>query len=383
MSRKYCFFTANYLPKLGGVEIYTKCLAKALVKRGDAVTVITCGEEKKVEKVMEEGIRLIKLPSFQTCNGRLPLINYNGHFHSFHKYIMKCQFDLVIVQTRYYPLSLFGAKYAAKKRIPCILLDHSTAHLDFGKGIVNKGFELYEHIMTSVIKRSQCSFMGVSQACNEWLLHFGITAEGVLYNSVEESVCKMEPQNIYEQYNIPNKAQIILFAGRLLKEKGIEKLVEAVSKLEDKYPDLYLVVAGDGELYEKLSKAKNSHCIYLGRLKHEEVLKLMKEAMIFCLPTDYPEGFPTSVLEAAICKCYIITTTAGGSKELITSLEYGTIIPKGQSTDALKSSIDKVLGDPKMRLGAVEKSYNKVLDRFTWDDRAREVEEITKAKKGI
>lgn len=383
MSKSYCFFSANYLPKLGGVEIYTKCLAKALVKRGNRVTIITSGEGKKVEKVKEDGVRIIKVPSFQACNGRLPLINYNGHFHNFDKYIKQCEYDLVIIQTRYYPLSLYGARYARKKGIPSILLDHSTAHLDFGQGMVNKGFELYEHIMTSILKRSGCSFMGVSEACNEWLSHFGIRAEGVLYNSVEASVRNMERENIYERYHIPKDSQIILYAGRLLREKGIEKLVQAFSKLRDKYPKLYLVVAGDGELYGRLSKTNNDRCVWLGRLDHEEVLGLMKEAMIFCLPTDYPEGFPTSVLEAAFCKCYIITTTAGGSKELITSQEYGTVIKRGQSVDVLQSAIDQVLNNPNKRMDAVEKSYNRVLERFTWEERAREVEEITKAKKGI
>ncbi|PWJ48369.1 glycosyltransferase family 4 protein [Faecalicatena contorta] len=382
MSKRYCFFTANYLPKLGGVEVYTHCLAKALVKRGNEVTIITLNEKKTTENRMENDVRIIEIPGIQAFNGRLPLMRFNKAFRMFDRSMKKHEFDLVIVQTRYYPLSVYGARYAKRKSIPCILLDHSTNHINIGGNFVNKMFEIYEHVITKVLKAFDCKFLGVSQACNEWLKHFRIVSQGVLYNSIEYEVAQSsEKQDICKKYGIPANVDIILYAGRLLKEKGIEKLVEAFRELKKEYPELYLVVAGDGELYDRLSGCGDDNCIWLGRVKHDEVLELMKKSLIFCLPSDYPEGFPTSVLEAAVCRCYTITTTAGGSKELITSLEYGTVLEQNQSSEVLKKAIEYVLDNPEHRKRAVNNNYDRVLKHFTWNVRADEVEDIT--EKGI
>ena len=44
--KKYCIFSAQYLPHMGGVENYTYHLAKELVERGNSVTIVTCNVEK-------------------------------------------------------------------------------------------------------------------------------------------------------------------------------------------------------------------------------------------------------------------------------------------------------------------------------------------------
>ena len=68
---------------------------------------------------------------------------------------------------------------------------------------------------------------------------------------------------------------------------------------------------------------------------------LLKETNIFCLPSD-SEGMPTSVLEAAACKCYIVTTKYGGAKELILDDSYGIVMENnkvGNSKTALRNSL--------------------------------------------
>ena len=366
MGRIYCFFTANYPPKLGGVEIYTQCLAKALVRRGNEVTIVTLNDKKVSEIQWDNGIRIIKIPGIDAFAGRLPLIRFNKAFRKFCGNFKSETFDLVIVQTRYYPISVYGARYAKMKNISCIVLDHSTAHVNVGGSVINKMFAVYEHVMTEILKSLDCRFFGVSQACNRWLEHFHIVPQGVLYNSIEREVAQeMQAHDILKKYAIPEDVKIILYAGRLLREKGIEKLVEAVSGLREKHPELCLVVAGDGELYKELSEKNVGNCIWLGRVKHNEVLELMKRSLIFCLPSDYAEGFPTSVLEAAVCRCYTITTTAGGSKELLTGMDYGMVLEQNQGAEVLKNAIEYVLDNPELCRRAVENNYNRVLKYFT------------------
>lgn len=378
MKKNICIFSAQYLPHLGGVERYTYNVAKKLHERGNNVTIVTMNEIKKFRIDNDEGIQILRLPGIQLCNERMPIIRLGTEFIKWNKYLLKQQFDLIIIQTRYYPLCVYAAKYAKKKSVPAILIDHSTAHIEVGSKTIDPMIVLYEHIMCSIIKKFKCDFYGVSKACADWLKHFGIEAKGVLYNSID--VADIEAisveEDLYKELNIPKDAKIILYAGRLVKEKGIRKLIDAMRALEESYPQIYIVIAGDGELYEELKKKKNSKCILLGNVAHEKVIQLMKKAYIFCLPTDYPEGFPTSVLEAAACKSYVITTTAGGSKELICDESYGTILQTNSEYILLKDAITNILMHPEKRETAVENCYSKVINKFSWDIVAEQIEKL-------
>lgn len=383
MKKKYCIFSAQYLPHLGGVERYTYNMAKKLSERGNDVTIVTMNEIKRFSKEEDDGITILRLPGIQLCNERMPIIKLGKEFFVWNDYLQKQEYDLIIIQTRYYPLTLYAARYAKKKKIPSILIDHSTAHIEVGNKLVDSFIVLYEHVMCFMIKKYNCDFYGVSRACSKWLEHFRIKAKGVLYNSVNiDEINRISVDNhlIYEEFKIPKDADIILYAGRLVKEKGVQKLVDAMKDLQSAYPKLYLVIAGDGELLEELQKNKIHNCIILGAVSHDRVMQLMKIAKIFCLPTDYPEGFPTSVLEAAACKSYIITTTAGGSKELICNDEYGAILSMNKEYTVLKDAIEKILEDSERREDSVENCYLRVKQKFSWDTVAEQLENICEAK---
>ncbi len=55
----------------------------------------------------------------------------------------------------------------------------------------------------------------------------------------------------------------------------------------------------------------------LGALPHEQIVQLLTQADAYCLPTEYAEGFPTTLLEAAACRCPIVTTRTAGTDELL------------------------------------------------------------------
>ncbi|MEG2054336.1 MAG: glycosyltransferase, partial [Oscillospiraceae bacterium] len=71
----FCFFSAQYLPTVGGVERYTNSLAKKLVQRGHKAIVVTsaiCGQPK--EEISPEGIKIYRLPVFPLMGGRFPVL---------------------------------------------------------------------------------------------------------------------------------------------------------------------------------------------------------------------------------------------------------------------------------------------------------------------
>lgn len=374
--KKYCIFAAQYLPHMGGVERYTYNLAKRLVERGNEVTVVTSNIYKLPSYEKEEGIHVYRVPCMNLLDGRYPVLKVSRKFMKINRMLRRRKYDIVIVNTRFYLHSLYGMVFAWKNSISCIAIEHGTSHLSVHHKILDSVGAVYEHILTR-IERIYCKdFYGVSKACNEWLMHFHIPAKGVLYNSIDINEIRQIKKDLFyrNKYNIPKDATVVTFTGRLLAEKGLSELMNVMDRLCQRRKDIYLFIAGDGDLREEVIKRRTDYIIPLGKIEFEDIVILLRESDIFCLPS-FSEGFSTSILEAAACKCYILTTERGGAKELIINKEYGSIIPNNRE-DVLYREFISILDNQEKRKEAVELTYQRLQSCFTWDNVVDQIERI-------
>lgn len=366
---RICIFASNYLPNLGGLERYLYNMTTELTKRGHEVVIVTSNISNYAWKEEMQGVIVYRLPCFGLLNRRFPVSKYNKEYRKIMKEVDKEKFDFVLVTPRFYLHSFFGAKYAKRKKIPALVLEHGTGHFTINNSILDFFGRIYEHIISMLVKHYVEEFAGVSEACNKWLKHFGINTSLVLYNTVNfnmiNSIMEKETTNYREYYNVPADGVVVTYTGRMVPEKGILKLYEACQNANNK-EKIYLFAAGTGELYEELQQKANKHFIPMGRLEFNEVVALLKQTDIFCLPTDFSEGFPTSVLEAVAAKCYVITTNKGGSKELISDNSYGTILQENTVQELMKE-IDYISQDTELRKKVTEKTYKKMCEKFTWE----------------
>ena len=382
MAKKICIFCSHYYPYLGGVENYTGHLAKALVSRGDKVVVVTSNESHLDTYTRIDGIPVFRIPCFNLLGGRFPVTKPDALFWKIHRRLMRISFDMVIVQTRFYPHSLYGTWIGKKQGARCIVIDHGTSHMTIGSPVLDRLGAWYEHGITMLLKRNCRKFYGVSENCCQWLRHFKIEPAGVLYNAVDpdEIAAMMEHpvRDFRGEYGISPETEVVTYTGRLVKEKGILNLVEAIMELPEE-KDMVLMIAGDGEEMEHVMERANSRVIPLGRLSAEEVAALLAQTDIFCLPTDYPEGFPTSVLEAAAAGCFVITTKRGGSSELIPDDSYG-IIMDDNYPKTIKDALEQVGGKKEYRQRAAEKTKRRLHEHFTWDKTAGEIHSLLRER---
>ena len=105
-------------------------------------------------------------------------------------------------------------------------------------------------------------------------------------------------------------------------------------------------------------------------------MSLLSQSNIFCLPSD-SEGFPTSVLEAIVCKCYVITAPYGGAKEIISSPEYGRVM-QNNSEETIYSTLLEILNLPDSQIEAItENAYQHFLSSFTWANTCNTLEALS------
>lgn len=370
-------FSGYYLPHLGGVERYTYNLAKRLTLMGNKVIIVTSRYDKNLKKIEETDVaKIYRLPTFKICSGRYPINKRNREFNKMMNMLESEHIDSVIIQTRFWTTSYFASKFVAKNNLPCCLIEHGSTHFTVNNKILDKFGEIYEHKLTESIKKNVKYFYGVSKKCTEWLEHFNIKAKGVFYNSIDTEEGKKYKEFI-------NKSQdkiIITYIGRMIEEKGVLKLVEVFKKLEQKYNNLELNLAGSGPVLEKIieenNKNKNIHI--LGKISHEEVLELLGKTTIFVNPSSFSEGLPTSILEAGMMKCAVVATPMGGTTEIISSDDIGYIC--GFEIDEILEKIEKLIKNKDEIKKLSENIYNVVINNFSWDVTAKKIYETIKYK---
>ncbi len=373
---KIGIFSAQVLPFVGGIQRYTDELAKELARRGHEVYIITSDIYGDRPIFRKGHITFINMPCFPLLEGRLPVVKRNKRFRTLRRYIEDIGLDLIIINARFYTHSVFGARLALKNNIKSICIDHGSDYIGFNKPFIDPIVHLYEHMITGIMKRYCKHYYAVSRDGSKWLKTFGIRSMGELHNSINVRDIEEEVDN-YKGDKVPLNERygpVVSYVGRVIERKGILELDRAVHDLKGTYPGIRLIIAGDGELMDTLKRVSHDTTVIAGTLPHDAAMDLIKKSDVFVLASE-TEGFPTSVLEAFACKTFVITTYAGGSKEIIRDKSFGLLI-KDNSSASIKKALKYALAHDGYRKNAAQKSYNHVKDNYSWGKVAEQIEEI-------
>ncbi len=144
------------------------------------------------------------------------------------------------------------------------------------------------------------------------------------------------------QLAVNEKAELVLYVGRLDPAKGIMELLDAFVSLANRRPNLRMAYVGDGpggaELRRKAQDAKLEDRIFLAdACSSQEVAQWLAAANVLALPS-YAEGSPSAILEALNCGRPVIGTNVGGIPNMI-SEECGILVPP-RDVPALANAIE-------------------------------------------
>ena len=359
-----CFFSTQYLPTPGGVERYTWNLALRTVRDGGRAIVVTSALPGLPDHEIDaDGIEIYRLPVFAAMGGRFPVLRPGPGFRALCRRLFANPIDFAVIQTRMYVESVWAAQELRRRHIPALVIDHSTGYMPMGGGLPGLAGRVYEQLACRLIAATGAPFYGVSSAVVRWLAAFGVKAAGTLPNAVDPAALAAEnaadPFDWREALGLAPGAGLVAFIGRLIPEKGAVALAEAVATL----PGVTLAAAGAGPEEEALRAAGAK---VLGALPHHRVVQLLTQADVYCLPTRYAEGFPTTLLEAAACGCPILCTPTAGTEELLPGPRYGTLLTD-TSPAALREALRPLLEDPAAARARAAAARARVEAHFTWD----------------
>jgi len=177
-----------------------------------------------------------------------------------------------------------------------------------------------------------------------------------------------DKKNIRLKYNINEKDFILIFVGRIVKDKGINELVEAFVELKKVYNDIKLLLVGD---YEKdLNPIKQKNMDLINELEdiifvgfQDDIREFLAISNIFILPS-YREGLPNSLIEAGSCGIPLIATNINGCNEIVINNDTGLLVEK-KSMQSLKNAIELLLINSNLYKKIKSKVRGSIIKRYS------------------
>ena len=170
----------------------------------------------------------------------------------------------------------------------------------------------------------------------------------------------------------------VLFLARIVKEKGIYEVIEAVRILSNKYSCIELVIAGDGE---ELQRVKDyvitnnvSNIIFTGYITGVLKKKFFEESSVYCLPT-YGEGCPVSILDAMAFGLPVITRPVGGIIDFFEQGKHG-FLTESHEPSVFAHYLEKLYIDTRLYKDISLYNYQYAIDHFLASKVVRKLEKI-------
>ena len=175
---------------------------------------------------------------------------------------------------------------------------------------------------------------------------------------------------------LPSGQKYLLYAGRLVPGKGLDKLMEALAQVMTQLP-ITAVFCGDGPLQESLEKqawatGTADRVRFVGFVSNTRIWSFMKSAEAFVFPSEF-EGMPNVVFEAMACGCPLIVSDIPAHREFLD--ENMTLFVDPYDPCRIAAAIRQSLSDPQ-KAQVRAKAAREEARKYTLSDMARSYERV-------
>lgn len=214
----------------------------------------------------------------------------------------------------------------------------------------------------------------VSRHLRQWLLAHGIAAHRVEVLHWFADVQRWRPDaDIRRQFRqalgIGQQTPVIVYAGRLCRQKRPDLFVTSLRKLADTHQDFIALVIGDGELAGDLRRdlqrvRLDERVRLLGWLDEEAFRRALQAADLFFLPSE-AEGIALVLYEAMACALPVVASNVGGQAELVDDTCGYLVEPESRDPASdYASALSRLLKDPVLLRGMGARARERILRKF-------------------
>lgn len=370
---------SSYMPDVGGAETHYKDLVSFLKRRRYKITVLTFQPYQsavaRVQRVERDGeTTIFRLPRpwrffFFANNSWHPvsqifylpiLFLFATLFISLHREEINVIHVHGILPT---PVAFLVLKLFKKR---CVMSLHHTYIPDervFHKTVARIVLSLPDKVLC-LSDRSRLELLRIGLK-DEHVRTFTYWIDQNIFQPLNKDYCK-------KLLGFEDKF-VILFAGRLIEEKGVRLLLPIAKELPNVYGDMFFVFAGLGPLAQGVIDASKDvkNLRFLGAINNEDLQMWYSAADVVVVPSLHEEGFGRVILESLACGTPVIASNLGGIPE---ALDCSVGILVEPTAKSLTNAITRLYNKPNelMKLASNCRAYAQ--KRFS-DDNAKLIEE--------
>ncbi len=217
------------------------------------------------------------------------------------------------------------------------------------------------------------SLIAISAEINKEFVSNGVSPKKIvaLRNGVDVNkfrpITSEEKRRLRQKLGLDHEKKYMLFAGRLVRRKGLDILLKAFSQIKDEFSDLHLIIAGEskGQLDGIESSIRdmclelelNNRINFVGLIQEPE--KYYQASDIFVFPSR-KEGMPNAILEAMSCGMPVLASDIGGNVDIITHMVNGFLFAN-EDVEMLANSIRALMQNDNLQAQLGNKARDYIL----------------------
>lgn len=343
-----------YPPTIGGIEKHINMLTKGLLKAGYDVEVLVSNTANKYETLFVDGVKITKAPQIFRC-ASAPI---NPNLSSILK---RLSFDANLIHFHLpNPTAVVSYLVSGIKK-PIIATYHSDIVRQVKLNTIYKPFQnIFLNKIDKIIATSQ-NYIDSSCVLNKYqkkccVIPLGIEISKYEYNNKEKI------KRIHQKYG----ERIILFIGKFRYYKGLNILIEAMSKVDGR-----LIIIGDGPIknqvlnFVKEKKMQNNISI-LGEVDDEELKIYLNACSVFVLPSILrSEAFGLVLAEAMACEKPVISTELETGTSFVNQHQKTGLVIEPNNSSYLAEAINTLLDNKQKSAQFGKNGRERICEEFT------------------
>ncbi len=349
------------LSRAGGVNSHIRAQARALGRLGHQVVVFGAAS-----RGVERGEIAVGRCSSMVIGGTDTALGFDPRVARRVAALFRSRpLDVLHVHEPLMPL----APWCATLQSPVPVVGTFHVHREGG----HRWYGPFRRLLEPVMRRLSIR-IAVSEAARRTVsAHFDYPCE-VVPNGIE--VARFE-RDTGRPPDVDDRHQHVLFVGRIEPRKGIDRLIAAMRRVQQRFESARLVVVGDGpgrRAAEDAARRAGVAALFAGRVPDAMLPAYFRAADIVCSPALGDESFGIVLLEAMAARRPVVATRIAGYTELLAGADAAELVKAG-SEQELADAIERLLADPGAA-AALGGRGAALARKYDWNTLARRLESM-------
>lgn len=306
---KIAMFTDAYFPRINGVTVSVQSFAEGLCKLGHEVCVVCLEytEEQQKSSFFDEKtndekspFKILRVPSAWIAFSKEDRMMRLDKWHLVKKSMDEFRPDVIHINSEW-TIGYFGAIYCRHRHVPFVFTFHTlwedylANYINFvpARGLKKIGME----VVRFYLKRADV-IIAPTKRIAEVVDRYGIKRQvNILPTGIPDSKLEYDEKKSNEVYatlfkKFPElkERKILLFVGRIVKEKNLPFLFDVLEKVQESQPDTALLFVGGGPFLNELKELAKSHGLeksvfFTGYINGNDLIYFYKMASVFTFPS--------------------------------------------------------------------------------------------------